>query len=135
MGRSCWGLALALALPLALSACFDKRPSEAEVARLMAKANDNALMHVENVAVVNGFEESDKVFVADLAYDVVFDRGAREVTSICKANSLGDSIMCGATIFALTMKFGDFKAGERFHLTDSVTFIRKDKGWEIRPAS
>ncbi|HEB60165.1 MAG TPA: hypothetical protein ENJ01_13155 [Gammaproteobacteria bacterium] len=126
-----------LVLPLLLVACSNV-PGEAEVAELVRNRllgeGDNAYLSVENFEKLNGYEKDANHYVVQVRYQLVFHKSLDEISAELEAQS-GDSILdqmsAGLGLMALRIRYGDFKAGDRFPVEEDVTLIRTEKGWRI----
>lgn len=122
---------------LLLASCSGKpRTGEIEnqvVAQLHA-GGDASIFHIENFQKVNGFEGQDGTYIAEISYDVVFDKGFSDMTAAAgdsmQNNPLG-SFLGGMQAFGYLVQFGNFTKGERRTMTDKVTLLKTDNGWRL----
>jgi len=120
---------------LILSGCSGKpsnRDIETQIKANLLEDGGEALFQIENFEKTNGFEKSKNIYIADVKYELVFKKGLDELTDDIKQtseNSVLEAMGAGLGVMALSMKYGNFKAGHRVPIEDKVTFIKTEKGW------
>lgn len=125
-------------LPLLLLAGCSDIPAEAEVAELVRARvlgeGENDYLSIEDFEKLNGYEKDDNRYVVQVRYQLVFHKSLEEIAAELEARS-GDSVLdqmsAGLGVMALRIKYGDFKAGDRFPVSEDLTLIRTEKGWRI----
>ena len=138
-------IALIPLLLMLLTACA-RPPAGEEIERLVVAAVEadpttTELFSVENFAKVNGFQESDNVYYADVTYDLVFRKGLDQYADEVGSRAGDPKQLLGALgeaagVVALRMEYGEFKRGDRRPVARKVRLIRTEKGWRLddRPA-
>ena len=94
------------------------------------------LFMLENFTKINGFRESDNVYIVDIEYDLVFQKSFSEVMREIRADPTGPQYgMFGSKLVltAIQSNFGQFEAGDRIHKMDKVTLHKTEKGWQLAP--
>lgn len=92
------------------------------------------IVKVENFEKVNGFRKDSKTYIADLKYDLVFQKSLKEIAQQMKKEEADSpfSVAIGSGgVLILKMQFGDFEAGYRVTKKEKVTFLKTEKGWRI----
>ena len=124
-----------LLLSLLLSACSNL-PSVNEIEKLVrADVLENGLgdlFFLENFRKVNGFQESDNVYIVDVEYDLVFQRSFVEVVREIRADPTGPQYGVFGSRFilnAIQSNFGQFEKGDRIHKTRKVRLHHTEQGW------
>ena len=125
-------LFLPLLLLLLLAACAN-RPGDSDIQRQVTERllrEGGSLYTVENFRKVNGFESSQNVYVADVAYDLVFQKSLADLA--LNLRDQNDPLLAGLDLMALGLKYGQFQAGERRPRTEQVTFHKTEQGWLLQ---
>lgn len=94
------------------------------------------LFALENFTRTNGFRESDNVYIVDIEYDLVFQKGFSDVMREIRADPTGPQYGIFGSKLVLTAiqsNFGQFEAGDRIHKVDKVTLHKTEKGWQLAP--
>ena len=94
------------------------------------------LFRVENFRKTNGFQPSENVYVVDVEYDLVFQKGFADVMREIGDNPTGPQYgVFGSKLIlaAIQSNFGHFKAGERINKREKITLHRTENGWQIAP--
>lgn len=123
----------ALALFAVLAAC-SSRPDDALIKTQLVEAltRDAAgLFTVENVVRTNGFEASSNVYQADVEYDLVFQKSLTEVAA--GVRDAHNPLAAGLGTVLLGARYGDFRAGQRLHQQEKLTFHKTERGWQLQP--
>jgi len=115
-----------------LAACTH-RPSDGDVqqqitARLLSEGS--SLYRVENFHKTNGFEPSQNVYVAEVSYDLVFQKSLADLALNLRDRT--DPVLAGLDLMALGLKYGQFQAGERRRHTEQATFHKTEQGWLLQ---
>ncbi|TQV63271.1 MAG: hypothetical protein FNT29_07450 [Halothiobacillaceae bacterium] len=125
-----------LGLAVLLTACSGK-PSINELQRLVAAdlgaTGPQAIVRVENFSKDNGYAKDDRRYVAEVSYDLVFQKGLQDV-AVQAQNAPGgplEKMGKGMGLMTLGLLYGDFKAGDRLPQKKKVTLIRTENGWRI----
>ena len=88
----------------------------------------------EDFKKVNGFRESDNVYVVDVEYDLVFQKSFVEVVREIRENPTGPQygMFCSKLVLAaIQSNFGQFSAGDKLHKQDSITLHNTEQGWQL----
>ena len=92
------------------------------------------LFEVRDFKKVNGFRESENVYVVDVEYDLEFRKSFTEVVREIRANPTGPQYgMFGSKLVlaAIQSNFGQFEVGDRLHKIEKVRLHRTESGWQI----
>ena len=117
---------------LLLAACAN-RPGDNDIQRQVTErllSEGGSLYTVENFRKTNGFEPSQNVYVADVEYDLVFQKSLADLALNLRDRS--DPLLAGLDLVALGIKYGQFQAGERRHRTERATFHKTERGWLLQ---
>jgi hypothetical protein len=117
---------------LLLAACAN-RPGDGDIQRQVTERllrEGVNLYIVENFRKANGFEPSQNVYVAEVEYDLVFQKSLADLALNLRDRS--DPLLAGLDLVALGLKYGQFQAGERRHRTERVTFHKTERGWLLQ---
>lgn len=123
---------LAILALLWLAACAN-RPGDSDIqrqvtARLLSEGG--SLYTVENFRKTNGFEPSQNVYIAEVSYDLVFQKSLADLALNLRDHH--DPLLAGLDLMALGLKYGQFQAGERRHRTEQATFHKTEQGWLLQ---
>ena len=117
---------------LLLAACAN-RPGDSESERQITERllrEGGSLYVVENFRKTNGFEPSQNVYVAEVEYDLVFQKSLADLALNLRDRS--DPLLAGLDLVALGLKYGQFQAGERRHRAEKATFHKTERGWLLQ---
>ena len=121
-----------------LSGCSSK-PSDEElriqVTSYLLKNNRDKLFSVENFEKVNGFQNDERTYTADVKYDLVFKIDLQDASQYIGEDTnktLLDKGIAALGILSLTAQYGNFKAGERTTQEEKVVLIKTEKGWRLK---
>lgn len=117
---------------LLLAACAN-RPGDSEIQRQVTErllSEGGSLYIVENFIKTNGFEPSQNVYVAEVEYDLVFQKSLADMA--LNLRNSNDPLLAGLDVVALGVKYGQFQAGERRHRAEKVTFHKTERGWLLQ---
>ncbi|MDS4028571.1 MAG: hypothetical protein RKO66_00635 [Candidatus Contendobacter sp.] len=117
---------------LLLAACAN-RPGDSEIERQITERllrEGGSLYVVENFRKTNGFEPSQNVYVAEVEYDLVFQKSLADLALNLRDRS--DPLLAGLDLVALGLKYGQFQAGERRHRAEKATFHKTERGWLLQ---
>lgn len=117
---------------LLLAACAN-RPGDSEIERQITERllrEGGSLYVVENFRKTNGFEPSQNVYVAEVEYDLVFQKSLADLA--LNLRDRGDPLLAGLDLVALGLKYGQFQAGERRHRAEKATFHKTERGWLLQ---
>ncbi len=92
------------------------------------------LFRLENFRKTNGFQPSENVYIVDVEYDLVFQKGFADVVREIGDNPTGPQYgVFGSKLIlaAIQSNFGHFKAGDRINKREKVTLHRTESGWQI----
>ena len=124
-----------------LAACSGK-PSVSEMeAQLRSSLQDDGIEEIftfSNFEKLNGYQQSDRVYIADLRYTLTFNKGLEEIAEEVKANSKDEPLAAfgaGIGLVALQLQYGNFKAGDDIVQEDKITYIKTEQGWRIQEDS
>lgn len=127
---------LGLTLGLLLTACSSK-PGVDELKQLVAAdlgaTGPQAIFLVENFQKTNGYEKDDRHYVAEVNYDLVFQKSLKDIAVQAQNEPGGplEKMGKGMGLMTLGLLYGDFKAGDRLHREQAVTLIKTEQGWRI----
>ena len=119
-------------LLLLLAACAN-RPGDSDIQRQVTErllGQDGSLYVVENFRKTNGFEPSQNVYVAEVEYNLVFQKSLADLA--LNLRDRNDPLLAGLDLVALGLKYGQFQAGERRHRSERVTFHKTERGWLLQ---
>ena len=129
---------LILLLSALIAGCTTPAPNEGKIESMVRESllGDGLgdLFEIENFAKTNGFRESDNVFIADIEYDLVFQKSFIDVVREIRADPTGPQYGVFGSKFILTAiqsNFGQFERGDKIRKTDKVRFHHTEKGWLI----
>ena len=133
-------LSLLLAMiVLSLGACSGL-PEEQQIEKMV---RDNLLteglgdlFELKDFKKVNGFRESENVYVVDVEYDLEFRKSFTDVVREIRANPTGPQYgMFGSKLVlaAIQSNFGQFDVGDRIHKSEKVRLHRTENGWQLAP--
>ncbi len=117
---------------LLLAACAN-RPGDSEIERQITERllrEGGSLYIVENFRKTNGFEPSQNVYVAEVEYDLVFQKSLADLALNLRDRS--DPLLAGLDLVALGLKYGQFQTGERRHRAEKATFHKTERGWLLQ---
>ena len=117
---------------LLLVACAN-RPGESEIQRQITERlsiEGGGLFTVENFRKTNGFESNQNVSVAEVEYDLVFQRSLADLALNLRKRD--DPVLAGLDLVALGLKYGQFEAGARLHRSEKATFHKTERGWLLQ---
>ena len=115
-----------------LAACAN-RPGDGDIERQVNERllrEGGSLYVVENFRKTNGFEPGQNVYVADVAYDLVFQKSLAGLA--LNLRDQNDPLLAGLDLMALGIKYGQFQAGERRHRAEKATFHKTERGWLLQ---
>ena len=123
---------------LFLGACTAVVPKEGEIETMV---RDNLLTDglgdlfvLKNFKKVNGFRESDNVYIVDVEYDLEFQKSFIEVVKEIRANPTGPQYgMFGSKLLlsAIQSNFGQFDAGDKIHKMEKIRLHNTENGWQL----
>jgi hypothetical protein len=117
---------------LLLAACAN-RPGDGEIQRQVTErllSEGGSLYTIENFIKTNGFEPGQNVYVAEVEYDLVFQKSLADLALNLRDSK--DPLLAGLDLVALGIKYGQFQAGERRHRAEKVTFQKTERGWLLQ---
>ena len=117
---------------LLLAACAN-RPGDRDIERQITERllrEGGSLYIVENFRKTNGFEPSQNVYVAEVEYDLVFQKSLADLALNLRDRS--DPLLAGLDLVALGLKYGQFQAGERRPRAEKATFHKTERGWLLQ---
>ncbi len=92
------------------------------------------LFRLENFRKTNGFQPSENVYIVDVEYDLVFQKGFAEVMREISVDPTGPQYgVFGSKLVlaAIQSNFGHFKTGDRINKREKVTLHRTENGWQV----
>lgn len=92
------------------------------------------LFKVEAFKKTNGFQQSDKVYIVYVEYDLVFQKSFTDVVREIGNNPTGPQygLFGGKFILAtIQSNFGQFEVGDKIHKSSKVTLIKTEQGWQL----
>ena len=111
---------------IVFTGCFDSgKPSDSEIktqalTQIVTKQSGK-IYSIENFKKTNGFEKDEKTYIADIQYDIVFKKSLRDI----------EKEFGSFASMALSIKYGNFKAGHRATNKQKATLIKKENGWVL----
>ena len=130
---------LLILLSLALLTACANKPSDdqlrAQVTANLLKHNRDKLFSVENFEKVNGFQNDERTYTAEVKYDLVFKIDLQDAPQIIGDDSnktFLDKGIATLGLLSLTAQYGNFKAGERVTQDEKVVLIKTEKGWRLK---
>jgi hypothetical protein len=120
-------------LALLLLAACTNRPGDSDIQRQVTErllSQGGNLYVVENFRKTNGFEPSQNVYIAEVEYDLVFQKSLADLALNLRERN--DPLLAGLDLVALGLKYGQFQAGERRHRAEKVTFHKTERGWLLQ---
>jgi hypothetical protein len=136
MKKACtWSL---IGLLLLLTACANKPSNEelrTQVTAYLLKNNRDRLYSVENFQKVNGFQNDDRTYTAQVKYDLVFKINLEDAPQLIGEDAnktILDKGMAALGLLSLTAQYGNFKAGDRVSREEKVVLIKTEKGWRLK---
>jgi hypothetical protein len=117
---------------LLLAACAN-RPGDGDIERQITErllSEGGSLYVIENFRKINGFEPGQNVYVAEVEYDLAFQKSLADLALNLRDRS--DPLLAGLDLVALGLKYGQFQAGERRHRTEKATFHKTKRGWLLQ---
>lgn len=129
--------AFAIMLLVAVAGC-SQGLGEAQMASLMndhlGREGQGTYISVVNLRKINAHTSADSKYVADVEYDVFFTKGLDEIEDILIRDAK-DNVLAGINtsmqMLMLKTRFGNFQAGFSFPTTNTVTFVKGEKGWMV----
>lgn len=115
-----------------LAACAN-RPGDDDIERQVNERllrEGGSLYVVENFRKTNGFEPGQNVYVAEVEYDLVFQKSLADLAINLRDSQ--DPLLAGLDLVALGIKYGQFQAGERRHRAEKATFHKTERGWLLQ---
>lgn len=111
---------------LAMLAGCSGKPSESFMANQVNQKIHQKVgvefVQIENFVKINGREEGDRKYLADVEYDIVFTKGPGAVAKD-KSAKWGK--------MQLQMLLGSFKKGGKKHIKASLLFAQSENGWVL----
>jgi hypothetical protein len=121
-----------------LTACANK-PGDGElrtqVTAYLLKHNRDKLFSVENFEKVNGFQNDERTYTAEVRYDLVFKIDLQDASQYIDEDSnktFLDKGIAALGILSLTAQYGNFKAGDRVTQDEKVVLIKTENGWRLK---
>ena len=124
---------LFLTIFILLQAACANRHSDGNIERQVNERllrEGGSLYIVENFRKTNGFEPGQNVYVAEVEYDLVFQKSLADLALNLRDSK--DPLLAGLDLVELGIKYGQFQAGERRHRTEKVTFHKTEQGWLLQ---
>ena len=115
-----------------LAACAN-RPGDGDIERQVNERllrEGGSLYVVENFRKTNGFEPGQNVYVAEVEYDLVFQKSLADLAINLRDSQ--DPLLARLDLVALGIKYGQFQAGERRHRAEKATFHKTERGWLLQ---
>ena len=113
-------------------------PSDDDVQSIVSQniLNDGFgdLFKIDGFVKTNGFQQSDNIYIADVEYDLVFQKSFIEVIREIRENPTGPQYgLFGSKLLLTTIqaRLGQFNAGDKIHKKDKITLIKTEQGWMI----
>ena len=127
-----------LLLGILLSACTDVPPKDREIETMVRTSvlsdGFGDLFAFENFERINGFRESDNVYIVDVEYDLVFQKSFIDVVREVRADPTGPQYgLFGSKLLlaAIQSNFGQFEVGDRIHKQRKIRLHKTELGWQI----
>lgn len=129
--------AILLVLLIFLSACSGK-PSNAELERQLWASLEadgvGEIFSLTDFEKLNGYEKSDRIYIADVRYQLTFRKDLEAWAEEIKQSSEDkpfEAFGAGMGLVALQLRYGNFKAGDTISQADKITYIKTEKGWRV----
>ena len=137
----------ALSLVLILNSCFNDKPSDDEIRKLIVgdESFTSKYFKVSDIERLNGYKKGDNLYVVEVSYTVkhlvnqeVFEKAkARYLVKEMKKQGYSEYMIKLALFnqvfsvpFVNTLSgIKKYKAGEIINKKESYTFIKSEKGW------
>lgn len=127
-------------LVLTLTACSGK-PSTGEMKTQfwasLQKDGMEELFSLSDFEKLNGYQKSDRVYIADLRYTLTFKKGLGEWTEELKTTSKDQPLQAfgaGLSLMAMQLQYGEFEKGDEVVQDAKITYIKTEQGWRIEQA-
>jgi hypothetical protein len=130
-----WTLLLTLLMSLTLAGCASKPSDQAIMTQVSDRVSQqgSGFWRAENIKKVNGFEKSDRIYIADVTYEVVFTKSLSDATYLTQQD-MPNMMVNALWLMQARLLYGDFKAGERFNKQEKLTFLKTEQGWQLSEA-
>jgi hypothetical protein len=121
-----------------ITACSNKPSDEelrSQVTADLLKGYRNQLYTVENFQKVNGFENDERTYTAQVQYDLVFKVDLQDAPQFLGNDSSESFLQKSAEalgLLSITAEYGNFKAGDRIPQDEKVVLIKTEKGWRLK---
>jgi len=129
---------LAVILLAGLMAGCSNFPNDQEIQFIITESilsdGFDDLFKVEAFQKTNGFQQSDKVYIVDVEYDLVFQKSFIDVVREISDNPTGPQYgLLGSKFILMTIQsnFGQFEVGDKIHKASKVTLIKTEQGWQV----
>jgi len=129
---------LAIILLAGLMTGCSSFPDDQEVQSIVSESilsdGFDDLFKVEAFKKTNGYQQSDKVYIVDVEYDLVFQKSFIDVVREIRDNPTGPQYgLLGSKFILMTIQsnFGQFEVGDKIHKTSKVTLIKTEQGWQV----
>jgi len=116
-------------------------PDDSEIENLFSRhklSNGfDDLFVVRDFKKINGFHQSDNVYIVDIEYDLEFKKSLTDVLQEISEDPVGPQYgVFGSKFIAYTIKsnFGNFSVGDRIPQQEKITLIKTEQGWLLNPA-
>lgn len=127
-------LLTAVILTLSVAACSDK-PTEAKLENILQQQVDeryNGLISVDDVKKLNGWQDNDKHYAAEVSYTITFKQSFKDYidAQTTKPGNPLEKMANGMSAGMLKLQYGDFKAGDHYQVAKEIITLRKsENGW------
>lgn len=99
-------------------------------------AHAGGMTAIENFEKINGHEKDEKTYIADVKYDLVFPKNAKEILQQAIKETPPAALAARGSEGLALAAFGpamlDLVAGQKFSIKDTVTLIETEKGWVLK---
>ncbi|MDP5142993.1 hypothetical protein ORJ00_09580 [Rheinheimera baltica] len=130
-------LPAAIVLAISLTACSDT-PSESKLEQLLQQQFDSqydALINIEHLKKINGWQESEYQYVAEVSYTIKFQTSFKAYMDeqTAKPGNPLEKMAKGISAGMLKLQYGDFKAGDEYQVKQQTLSLRNaENGWLLQ---
>lgn len=128
-----WRGFFSLLLVLLVAGCSNKPSDDSirqQVTDRLHEQYSSSIFDVINFKKVNGIPRDDNTYIAEVEYDLRFKVNVDDAAKALEPES-ENIIDAGMKAVALSLTYGNFKAGDIKHKKERVRFVRTEKGWLI----
>jgi len=126
---------LSLAAAALLLAACSGTPGESDMADQIAEKINKQVgvkfVEIDDLEKTNGRMEGEERYIASVEYDLEFMKDRKEVMEALGKMQKGDYMGNAMKMvnMGILSAFGDFKAGDKQHTSNNLTFVQSENGW------